>query len=90
MAVGEDGTEQRVCSQEMCQRLLATLSPEEKMVVEMHFFGGFSWQEVAEEKKIDIVTVRRTAISAFIKMRTGENNFAGLKPSRPYVYGSAF
>jgi RNA polymerase sigma-70 factor, ECF subfamily len=38
---------------------LATLDSRQSKVVELHFFGGLSWEEVAEVLKVSVGTVRR-------------------------------
>ena len=69
VAVSESEVLPRICSGEICQRLLNILSVAERKVIELHFLEGFSWEEIAEAERLDMDRVRRLAVSAVGKMR---------------------
>jgi RNA polymerase sigma factor (sigma-70 family) len=51
------------------RRALATLSPDQRKVVEMAYFGGFTQARIAEELGIPLGTVKTRTLAAMRKLR---------------------
>jgi RNA polymerase sigma-70 factor (ECF subfamily) len=64
------------------RRLLATLPPEQRGVVELSYFGGLSQQEIANRLEIPLGTVKGRLRLALQKLRAGWDQGEDARPDR--------